>query len=418
MRKVVSMSALVSGLLAGPLLAGAKPITGDAADPATVAEMRAHIDAVTGGEPLEAERMQDLNQRIVAQVQARIDRARAKIVLAQSLPVSNFQLPLVFVDTDFSPPTRDDAQLLLLDPNGLQVQTEKAAFLGVATSPVNALLRDQLKLQRGMGLVVDYVAPDSPAMQAAMQPHDVLEKLDDQWLVNGPQFAALVRAKKPGDTITLTVIRAGDRLKVTITLAEKELPVLEDQDNFRFSGLPGMSPMPYDGAPNGPAGGPWQHGSRKTIITSPDGTVIRTLKDGTHEITLTTPPPPQGETRLLIKDAAGHQLYEGGYTTDADKAAVPADCAKAVEELAAANPPATGAPASPQQSAATMVRSDAEDQIVLKVDGTEKSLRVKDVKTGKILFDGPVNTDEEVTALPPGIAEKMKWMEQKMGVGK
>jgi hypothetical protein len=429
MRKVVSMSALVSGLLAGPLLAGAKPITGsnDSFDPATMAEMRAHLDAVTGGAPLEAERMQELHQRILARVQAQVDRALAVAALQASAAPS----PFFFVDSPVSvagPQNSFDGRLTLIDPNGVQVQTEKAAFLGVATSPVSPILRDQLKLQRNMGLVVDFVAADSPAFQVGMQIHDVLEKLDDQWLVNGPQFAALVRSKKPGDSITLTIIRGGGRLKTTVTLAEKELPVLEEQDSFHVSGMPGMMPMPFDGASNGTTGwGPWQRGSRKTVFTAPDGTITRTLKDGQHAITLTTTP--QGETRLVIQDMAGHELYGAPYMTDADKAAVPADCAKAVQELASTSPhavvgsPNTGETASPSASA-TMVRSDADQQMVLKIERSEngaelqKSLRVKDVKSGKILFDGPVDTDEELAALPAVIAEKMKWMEQKMGVGR
>jgi hypothetical protein len=424
MRKAISLSALLSGVLAAPLMGHAKLLTGASPDPATIAQMRAHLDAVTGGEPLEAERMHDLHQRIAARVQAQIDRALATRVL----PAPSEAPALFFVQMAATPDLERaeqerDAHLLLLDPNGLQIPTEKAAFLGVATSPASPLLRDQLKLHRGMGLVVEFVAPDSPAMRAGMQPHDVLEKLDDQWLVDGPQFAALVRAKKPGDTLTLTLLRAGERQKITVTLAEKELPVLEDQESLRLpANTPGLLPMPYDGAANGPTGWePWQRGSRKTVFTAPDGTTTRTLKDGTHDIALTTSP--QGETRLLIKDAAGHPLYAGPYMTDADKAAVPRDCAKAVQELAAITARAavgtnTSPAANRPPATATMVRSDADHQMVLKTENGRKTLRVKDVQTGKILFDGPVDTDEEIAALPSPIAEKMKWMQQKMGLGK
>src|SRR4051812_3591693 len=41
--------------------------------------------------------------------------------------------------------------------------TEKAAFLGVAVSSAPGVIRDQLKLPRGVGLVVDHVEADSPA---------------------------------------------------------------------------------------------------------------------------------------------------------------------------------------------------------------------------------------------------------------
>src|SRR5436190_2738660 len=56
---------------------------------------------------------------------------------------------------------------------------EKAAFLGITTSPVPASLRQQLKLQKGLGLVVETIEKDSPAEQAGVQQYDVLQKLNE-----------------------------------------------------------------------------------------------------------------------------------------------------------------------------------------------------------------------------------------------
>src|SRR4051812_3703916 len=42
-------------------------------------------------------------------------------------------------------------------------QQRKGAFLGVGTSPPTPILREQLKLSEGMGLVVEVVEKDSPA---------------------------------------------------------------------------------------------------------------------------------------------------------------------------------------------------------------------------------------------------------------
>jgi hypothetical protein len=355
--------------------------------------------------------MQELYQRMLERVRSQMD-----------LALANARAPLFFVE-DVSPPGPSFFPGIA-SPAPMM---EKAAFLGVATSPVSGALRDQLKLQRGMGLIVNYVAVDSPAFQAGMQPHDVLEKLEDQWLVNAPQFAALVRAKKPGDSVVLTVIRGGERLKVTVVLAEKELPVLDEPDAFQFSGggqnlvagtldgMPAASGGMVVGGVGG-GGGAWQRGSRKMIFTAPDGTVTRTLKDGVHEIALTTSA--QGETRLVIRDLAGHEMYSAAYMTDADKAAVPADCVPAVQALAAIAPQGAILPAAPsvQQSMAKMTRSDAQQQIVLTLNGPHKTLWVKEMKTGKVIFDGPVDTQEQTAALPPEVAEKMKWMEQKMGL--
>ena len=51
--------------------------------------------------------------------------------------------------------------------SGRKAKKEKAAFLGVVATAADPALRDQLKLQRGIGLVVQAVTDDSPASNAA-----------------------------------------------------------------------------------------------------------------------------------------------------------------------------------------------------------------------------------------------------------
>jgi hypothetical protein len=106
--------------------------------------------------------------------------------------------------------------------------TEKAAYLGVATLPVGETLGSQLKLPRGVGLVVDYVDPDSPA-NGLIERHDVLHKLGEQLLVGHEQLAVLVRMRKPGEAVSVHLMREGKPMRVEVELGEKELPALEGQ---------------------------------------------------------------------------------------------------------------------------------------------------------------------------------------------
>src|SRR5262249_53252442 len=64
-----------------------------------------------------------------------------------------------------------------------------------------------------------------PAEQAGIQQHDILEKLEDQLLVNPQQLNVLVRSYKSGQTVNLTLLRQGEHKTVPVTLAEKEMPV-------------------------------------------------------------------------------------------------------------------------------------------------------------------------------------------------
>jgi hypothetical protein len=102
---------------------------------------------------------------------------------------------------------------------------EKVVSLGIDVSQAPAATRDQLKLPRGVGLTVDAVHTDGPAKAAGIEQHDVLEKLNDQWLVNSAQFYTLCRGMKAGDEVALSVLHQGERKTVKARLEEREQPV-------------------------------------------------------------------------------------------------------------------------------------------------------------------------------------------------
>ena len=94
-------------------------------------------------------------------------------------------------------------------------------YMGVGVEAPGDTLRAQLRLAQGVGLVVNFVDSNGPSKELIHQ-HDVLEKLDDQLLINGEQFATLVRMHKQGDSITVSLIREAKHIQVTIRLGEKE----------------------------------------------------------------------------------------------------------------------------------------------------------------------------------------------------
>lgn len=109
---------------------------------------------------------------------------------------------------------------------------EKVAYLGVQVGKADETLREQLKLGRGAGLTVNEVMEKTAAEAAGLKKYDILEKLDDQLLFNGEQFTALVRSHKPGDKVTLSIIRQGEPQRLEVTLGETEVPKVAEFGGF------------------------------------------------------------------------------------------------------------------------------------------------------------------------------------------
>jgi hypothetical protein len=97
-------------------------------------------------------------------------------------------------------------------------------FLGVETSQVPTVVSEQLGLAKGLGLVVDYVVPDSPAAAAGIQQNDILKMLNDQILIEPSQLRKLLQTFSEGADVTLTILRKGQEQKITVKLTKKEMP--------------------------------------------------------------------------------------------------------------------------------------------------------------------------------------------------
>src|SRR6266704_3120558 len=113
-------------------------------------------------------------------------------------------------------------------PPGIPGGHEKApkvpmTFLGVETSQVPNVVSEQLGLTKGLGLVVDYVVPNSPAASAGVQQNDILKMLNDQILIEPSQLRKLLQTFSDGTDVTLTILRKGQEQKITVKLTKKEV---------------------------------------------------------------------------------------------------------------------------------------------------------------------------------------------------
>jgi hypothetical protein len=174
------------------------------------------------------------------------------------------------------------------------------AGLGVSLSRATTVLRQQLALKRGAGLVVDQVAAGSQAEAAGFLQHDVLVRLDDQLLLLPQQFDALLEAAEPDDPLECTVLRGGR--EVAIALGRKPaLPVQAFQRPTRRPLRPAESAL----AIVQPATNLVATPAAAVPARLTDETLVR--RDADYAIRLSR----GDKTLLVVSDPAGSVVFEG-----------------------------------------------------------------------------------------------------------
>jgi S1-C subfamily serine protease len=94
-------------------------------------------------------------------------------------------------------------------------------YLGVSYLPLSPLIAAQLGIEQTTGIYVGQVADGSPAAKAGLQPKDVITEVDGVDLTDESALAKILATHKPGDTLTLTVIRGNQTLSIPVTLEEQ-----------------------------------------------------------------------------------------------------------------------------------------------------------------------------------------------------
>lgn len=101
-------------------------------------------------------------------------------------------------------------------------KAQQEAYLGVAVEPLHPSLWQHLQdvLEHRQGVLVADVVKGSAADKAGLKTHDILMSFGDQKLFSPRQLAALVEADKPGQKVTLGIVRDGKPEKLSVTLGE------------------------------------------------------------------------------------------------------------------------------------------------------------------------------------------------------
>src|SRR5881397_279571 len=249
-----------------------------------------------------------------------------------------------------------------------------AIFLGVETSQVPTVVSEQLGLSKGLGLVVEYVVPDSPAAAAGIQQNYILKMLNDQILIEPSQLRKLLQTFSDGTDVTLTILRKGQEQKITVKLAKKEMPQ-------RHSMIPGGNhDWHWDFDETGDFGEQMQ-GLKEQLqdqLGDAQRGIIRGAVIKAHEAARRAREDARRaarEIRILSKDNGGLRATK----IDLGKAQI--------------------------------VFCDGKGEMKLETVNGKKLLTAKDPQ-GKLLFSGPVETKEDLDKVPADVRQRYESLRQ------
>lgn len=231
---------------------------------------------------------------------------------------------------------------------------------GLMTARAPDIVREQLALPRGRGLVVMGVAPDSLASRAGVRRHDVLVAVDGQWLLLPEQLEALIDTAPPDAALECQLIRGGKPLSVSLSgrplpespIAARTPPPAAEPENRPASvagnaqGTPAPAVTPATTTestqPVASAGGDSATGAASVVVPAGgNGLVVAAAAgDGVGDPTLvqadadyTLKLTPGAGLRLVVQDRRGRVVFNGPIDTPAQRARMPLAVRTRVEAL-------------------------------------------------------------------------------------
>ena len=96
----------------------------------------------------------------------------------------------------------------------------RRAFIGIDFRDISPDIARQFRLPIEEGLVIVFVQRNSPAQRAGLQVEDFIVGFDGQPIKDSGDLRRLLRARKPGDTVPMQIVRDGRRQTVNVRLGE------------------------------------------------------------------------------------------------------------------------------------------------------------------------------------------------------
>lgn len=272
-------------------------------------------------------------------------------------------------------------------PQTRPLPSSRPARLGIVPGTVPQAVVAQLELSGFPGVLVTGIMPDSPAAKAGLKENDVIVKLGDISL-SGPQSVTeALTDKVPGDKVTAVFYRKGKRETADITL---DGGTLSAEEILAAQGDPRTQPRVVPSvrrqmAP--PAGMAGRSALPQRILD------MQQMMDD------------------FLKDSAIDDSRMDDIISRMDLTPGAAQMLRSLQGLHQMPMPPMGKVSGGGHSSSSVQMSDAKGTIVVSSSSqTGTTVHVTDA-SGKVLYSGPYNTQEEKEAVPEAVRERLKHIE-------
>jgi len=109
-------------------------------------------------------------------------------------------------------------------PNGPFANQPDQPYLGVRFEMITSELAQAEKLGAENGAVIRELASEGPAEKARLKVGDIVQELDGEAVDASHTLRDLIAAHKPGDEVTLKVLRGSESLEIKVTLGTRPAP--------------------------------------------------------------------------------------------------------------------------------------------------------------------------------------------------
>ncbi len=254
-------------------------------------------------------------------------------------------------------------------PKAADQPVKKSAMLGVGGMAASETLSLHLGLKQGQGLTLYHIIPGSAADKAGLKEHDILTEFDGKKIGNQQDLRDVVLQKNPGDKVKVKYISRGKAQETEVELGERE-------NQRHIQPLPGINPQ-------------WLEKNLGGDI--PPAGIL-----------------PMKEEMMKRLEQMQKQLRQG------QGGAMKLDIGKMLREAQKGN---AGRGFMNFGVGTSVTLMDNEGSISMKSNNGNKEVIVKD-KAGKVLFEGPYQTEQDKAAVPEEIRERIDKLNiDKMGNG-